>query len=401
MLKKITNISNIVTWDNKNDSLKIISNNDILLNNDKIVKISPDIKNFDILIDANNNLITPGFIDSHTHPVFVKNRSNEFIMRLNNKSYTEIFNNGGGIHSSIGNLRNASFDELYESALNNIKPFISNGTTSLEAKTGYGLTFKDEIRSLEVIKKINNDLEIDLYPTFLGAHAVPPEFLHKKEEYIKLICNEMIPEISKNKLAIFCDVFCEEGYFNIQESEQILEVAKAYNLIPKIHADEFKYSGGVELAKKVGAISADHLMAINNDGIKALSSSKVIGTLLPGTSFFLNKKYANGRKLIDNGCQICLATDFNPGTCTIKSLPIIMFLSMYFCGMKLDESFKAITYNAAKAIGQDSSLGLIKEGYNADMIFWDINSIDEIPYWFDSAPNKIKKIIKSGKTINL
>ena len=400
MLKKITNISNIVTWDKASDSLKIISNNDILINNDKIVKISSEIEEFDILIDANNHLITPGFIDSHTHPVFVNIRSNEFIMRLDNKNYTDIFNSGGGIHSSIRNLRKASFDELYESALNNIRPFINNGTTSLETKTGYGLTFKDEIRSLEIIKKINNDLEIDLYPTFLGAHAVPAEFSNKKDEFIKLICNEMIPEISKNKLAIFCDVFCEEGYFNIEESEQILETAKSYNLVPRIHADEFKYSGGAELAKKVGAISADHLMAINDDGIKALASSKVVGTLLPGTSFFLNKSYANGRKLIDNGCQICLATDFNPGTCTIKSLPIIMFLSMYFCGMKLDESFKAITYNAAKAIGQESRLGLVKEGYNADLIFWDIESIEEIPYWFDSAVNKIKKIIKSGEIIN-
>ena len=210
----------------------------------------------------------------------------------------------------------------------------------------------------------------------------------------------MIPEVAEQKLAVFCDVFCEKGYFSVDDSRKILETAKKYNLIPRMHADEFIYSGAAELAQEIGAISADHLMAINDDGIKALSKSDTVATLLPGTTFFLNKKnYADGRKLIDNNCDVAIATDFNPGTCTIRSLSNIMFLAMQNCGLSFNESFLGITYNAALALGKEKKMGLLKKGYNADMIFWNIQELEEIPYWHDSSSTKIYKVLKNGNVV--
>jgi len=395
---KIINISKVYSWNTKLNSLDIKSNQEILIENKNIIQIGNTVENSNNIIDAKNGIITPGFIDSHTHPIFIGNRSNEFIMRLNGKTYDEIKNAGGGILSSIKNVRNASFEELYLSTLNNIKPFIRYGTTTLEAKSGYGLSLKDEIKSLKVINKINDELYIDILPTFLGAHAVPEEY--SIDKYVDIICNEMIPQISDEKLAVFCDVFCEEGYFNVNQSRKILEVAKTYNLKPRIHADEFKYFGASELAAEVGALSADHLMEITDEGISALAKAGTIATLLPGTTFFLNKdKYANGRKLIDKNCKVALATDFNPGTCTIRSLPNIMLLAMQHCGLSIEESFLGITFNAAKSINRENNIGLIKDGFLADMIIWDLDSLEEIPYWHDSANTKISTIFKKGKII--
>ena len=400
MLKKVINISKIYTWETTKNSLQVIKNHEILIKDDKIIKISKKIDDFtNITIDAKQCIVTPGFIDSHTHPIFLGNRSDEFHKRLNGHTYEEIKKTGGGILSSIKKLRKASFEELYLNSLKNIKPFIKYGTTTLEAKSGYGLTLEDEIKSLEVIKKINNNLELDILPTFLGAHAVPPEL--KTSEYVEKICKDMIPEIAEKKLAIFCDVFCEDGYFNIDESRKILNTAKSFGMTPRLHADEFKYFGASELAAEVSAISADHLMVINERGIKALSNSNTIATLLPGTTFFLNKdKYADGRKLIDGGCSVALATDFNPGTCTIRSMPNIIFLAMQNCGMSLSESFLAVTYNAAKSLNISHMSGLIQEGYNADILMWDLDDLKEIPYWHDSANTKIFKVIKNGKEVN-
>ena len=398
MKVKITNISKIITWNPNSYSLDIYTDKEILIENDIIVGIEDSFDDNCTIIDAKQSIITPGFIDSHTHPIFIGNRSSEFQMRLQGKSYEDIKNSGGGILSSIKALRKASFDELYEYSLKNIKPFINFGTTTLEAKSGYGLTVEDEIKSLKVIKKINNELPIDIIPTFLGAHAVPDEF--STDQYVSIVCNEMIPQVSEEKLAVFCDVFCEEGYFNIEQSRKILETAKSYNLIPRIHADEFKYFGASELASEVGAVSADHLMVIDRKGVQALSDSGTVATILPGTTFFLNKnEYADARTLIDNNCDVALASDFNPGTCTLRSLSNIMYLAMQNCGLTLEESFLGVTYNAAKALKKEGSLGLVKNGYKADMIFWDIQELDEIPYWFDSSFTKIRKVMKDGKLL--
>ena len=401
MKTKIINISKIISWNVDTNSIEIIKDKDILIESGKIISISKDIDFHDQIIDGEKCTITPGFIDTHTHPIFVGNRANEFEMRSQGKTYQEISKMGGGINFSVNSLRNCSEEELYLSSLNNIKPFLSFGTTTLEAKSGYGLSLQDEIKSLKVIKRINDELDIEIIPTFLGAHDFPDEFKDNKKEYIRLICEEMIPQVAEQELAVFCDVFCEKGYYSVGDSRKILETAKKYKLIPRMHADEFVYSGAAELAQEIGAISADHLMAINEDGINALSKSNTIATLLPGTTFFLNKNcYANGRKLIDKNIDVALATDFNPGTCTIRSLSNIMFLAIQNCGLTLEESFLAVTYNAAKALNKKDSLGLLKNGYKADMIFWDIQELDEIPYWFDSYSTKIRKVMKDGRILN-
>ncbi len=398
MLKKIVNISKVYTWDPIQNILDEKNNQQILIKDDRILKIDKEInKKVDLIIDAKKCIATPGLIDSHTHPIFVGNRANEFQMRLNGSTYEEIKENGGGILSSIKNVRESSFEELYLNSLKNIKPFINYGTTTMEAKSGYGLSLKDEIKSLKVIKKINNELDIDILPTFLGAHAIPEEY--SSAEYVNIICNEMIPQIAEQNLAVFCDVFCEEGYFNLEDSRKILNTAKSFGLIPRMHADEFKYFGASELASELGAISADHLMVINKKGIKALANSNTIATLLPGTTFFLKKnKYANGRDLIDGGCSIALASDFNPGTCTIRSLSNIVFLALQHCGITLEEAFAAITYNASKSLNKSNSIGLIRENYIADILLWDLDDLNEIPYWHDSN-TKIYKIFKNGKII--
>jgi len=395
---KIINISKIYTWNPDSSSVDIFKNHEILIENNEILSINKSINENCNIIDAENCVLTPGFIDSHTHPIFIGNRANEFNMRLNGKSYDDIKKMGGGILSSIKSLRNSSFDELYEYSIKNIKPFINFGTTTMEAKSGYGLSVKDEIKSLKVIQKINEELCLDIIPTFLGAHDIPEEY--GLNEYVDLICEEMIPQIAEQKLAVFCDVFCEEGYFNIKHSKRILETSKKYNLKPRIHADEFNYFGASELAANIGALSADHLMVINDKGINALAKSKTVATILPGTTFFLNKdKYANARKLIDRGCTVALASDFNPGTSTIRSLSNIMFLAMHKCGLTLEESFLGVTYNAAKSLQKEDSLGLIRKRYKADFIFWDINNLEEIPYWFDSSNTKILKVVKNGKLL--
>ena len=398
MKTKITNISKIFTFSCNSNDLSILHDHEILIEDGIIIEISKCCKKYENIIDANNCIITPGFIDSHTHPVFVGDRSHEFIMRITGKTYKQINQEGGGIFSSVKMLRGSSDAELFESTLNNIKPFIYNGTTTIEAKSGYGLNIKDEVRSLEIIKKINDELPIDIIPTFLGAHAVPPDY--SKEDYVNLICNEMIPEISNNKLAVFCDVFCEEGYFDKEDCSKILNVAKSFGMIPRLHADEFVCSNGAVLAKEIGAASADHLMSIDDTGIEALSSSKVIATLLPGTTFSLNNNnYADGRKLIDSGCDVALATDFNPGTCTIRSLIKIMLFSVLYCGMSIEEAFKAVTINGARALMKEDCVGAIKKGYEADLLFWKNKSLDEIIYWNDPSIY-LKHIMKKGKIIN-
>ena len=394
----ITNIKSIFTWNVDQNKFEEITGKNILINDGFIKDLCKNIPDVDEEIDADGLSITPGFIDSHTHPVFVNNRANEFNMRISGKTYTEIAQAGGGIISSINGVRNGSFEELYDKTLENIEIIFSHGTTTLEAKSGYGLTLEDEIKSLNVLKKINNDCVIDIIPTFMGAHAFPIEFENDKDGYIDLLCNEMIPKVAEEKLAVFCDVFCESGYFTVEQSRKILESGIKYGLIPRMHADEFIDSGAAELAADIGAISADHLMAVSDKGIKKMANAGVIATLLPGTTLFLGQNnFANGRKMIDNGLNVAVATDFNPGSSTLNSLPVAMLLANLYCGLSIEETFKAVTYNSAKAINLDDKIGLVKNGYQADLLFWNIESIDEIPYWFGS--DRMVNIMKKGKLV--
>ncbi len=397
MVTKIININKIET----NNST--INNSDILIKNGVIVKIANQIADqTDITIDAKQAILTPGFVDSHTHPIFINNRSNEFQQRCSGRTYEQIAANGGGILSSIKDLRNADEDSIFDYCLKNINFFLNNGTTTIEAKSGYGLTVEDELKSLRIIKRLNNESHLDIIPTFMGAHAFPPEYIDRKDDYIDIICNEMIPQIAQENLAEFCDVFCEEGYFSIEQTKKIFESALEFNLKLKIHADEFVDIGAASLAVEMGAISADHLMVTGNRGKVDLANSNTIATILPGTTFFLGKTtYASGRDLIEKGCKVAIASDFNAGSCTLQSMSDIMFLAMLYCGLNLNEAFEAATYNGAKAIDRHMKKGLIEEGYDADILFWDIESIDEIPYWFGGSNSRISRVMKSGKILTI
>ncbi len=385
MKTKITNIGSIVTWSPEEDKLIILPNVEILVEDSTIIQISKTVGDAEEEIDADGALLSPGFVDSHTHPIFSGNRANEFGMRVSGKSYEEIASRGGGIISSINAVRNASEDQLFEECLERVNFFLVHGTTTIEGKSGYGLTVKDELKSLRVLKRLNEASPLDIIPTFMGAHAFPPEYKNDHSGYIQLICEEMIPAVAEEKLAEFCDVFCENGYFTLDDSRKILETAKDYGLTPRFHADEFVDSGAAKLAAEVGAVSADHLMAVSDVGIQKLAENGVIATLLPGTTLFLGKtNYATGQKMIDSGCDVAIATDFNPGSCTIQSMPYIISLANLYCGLSIEEAFKGATWNGARAINRGKQLGAVVEGYQADLLFWELGSIEEIPYWMGS-----------------
>ena len=399
MKTKITNIGSIVTWSPEDNKLLILQDVEILVEENTIIQIASDVQEADEEIDADGALITPGFVDSHTHPIFSGNRANEFEMRVGGKTYKEISESGGGIISSINGVRNTDEDQLFEECLERVNFFLGHGTTTIEAKSGYGLTTEDELKSLRVIKRLNETSPLDIIPTFLGAHTFPPEYKGSQPKYIDLICEEMIPAVAEKKLAEYCDVFCENGYFSVEDSRRILETGQKHGLTPRLHADEFVDSGAAELAAEIGAVSADHLMAVSETGIQAMAEAGVIATLLPGTTLFLGKQdYAPGRKLIDQGCEVALATDFNPGSCTLQSMAIVISLATLYCGLSIEEAFKAGTWNGAKVIGRGNQTGVAAIGFQADLLFWELNSIDEIPYWMGS--DRILNVMKAGELLD-
>tara|TARA_Y100000996_G_scaffold168926_1_gene131327 strand:- start:2958 stop:4166 length:1209 start_codon:yes stop_codon:yes gene_type:complete len=402
MISKIKNIGKIFTWNNNNNKLDILNNQEILIKDGLIIKIGNNIKAEDIdqLIDAKNGMITPGFVDCHTHPIFYNDRSLDYRLRSEGKTYEQISAKGGGIKSSIKSVRESSVEELFDICLPRVNAFLDKGTTTIEAKSGYGLTLDDEIKSLEVIRMLNDNSDLDIVPTFMGAHDFPPEFANDKEAYVNLICDKMIPEVANKKLALFCDVFCERGYFSVKQSERILKRGLEFGLIPRLHADEFIDSNAAKLAADINAISADHLMCSSNENLKKMAESGVVSVLLPGTTFFLGKKqYVDSSKILEFGGDIAIASDYNPGSCFVQSMPFIMFLSNLYCDMSVDLSFKACTYNAAKVIQKENEIGLIKVGYKADIIVWKFNNLSAIPYSFDDS-DSILNVIKNGKILN-
>ena len=378
------------------DGLASFENTSILIENGKIAAIGEG--QSENAIDCGGKMVTCGFVDSHTHPVFLDNRDEEYAMRLAGVTYEKIAEKGGGIVSSVEGVRNASEDELIDKVSQRMDRFIAGGTTTIEAKSGYGLDTESELKSLSVINKVHKSHAIDLIPTFMGGHAFPQEYSDDHDGYVNLICNEMIPAVAAQGIAVFNDVFCEEGYFTVAESKRILETGKKYGLKPRLHADEFVDSGASELAGEVGAISADHLMAVSADGINALVENNVISTLLPGTTFFLGKStYAPARELINSGMTLSLATDFNPGSCHIQSMPFIMTLACMHLGMTVEESFQAATYHGAKALDLEDKIGSIKVGKSADLIIWGISSLLDIPYYVSNHP--IRYVMKNGKIV--
>ena len=378
------------------DGVASFENTSILIENGKIAAIGD--RQSENAIDCGGKMVTCGFVDSHTHPVFLDNRDEEYAMRLAGVTYEKIAEKGGGIVSSVEGVRNASEDELIDKVSQRMDRFIAGGTTTIEAKSGYGLDTESELKSLSVINKVHKSHAIDLIPTFMGGHAFPQEYSDDHDGYVNLICNEMIPAVAAQGIAVFNDVFCEEGYFTVAESKRILETGKKYGLKPRLHADEFVDSGASELAGEVGTISADHLMAVSKDGINALVENNVIATLLPGTTFFLGKStYAPARELINSGMTLSLATDFNPGSCHIQSMPFIMTLACMHLGMTVEESFQAATYHGAKALELEEKIGSIEVGKSADLIIWGISSLLDIPYYVSNHP--IRYVMKNGEIV--
>ena len=378
------------------DGVASFENTSILIKNGKIAAFGEG--QSENAIDCGGKMVTCGFVDSHTHPVFLDNRDEEYAMRLAGATYEKIAEKGGGIVSSVEGVRNASEDELIDKVSQRMDRFIAGGTTTIEAKSGYGLDTESELKSLSVIHKVHKSHAIDLIPTFMGGHAFPQEFADDHDGYVNLICNEMIPAVAAQGIAVFNDVFCEEGYFTVAQSKRILETGKKYGLKPRLHADEFVDSGAAELAGEVGAISADHLMAVSVDGINALVENNVIATLLPGTTFFLGKStYAPARELINSGITLSLATDFNPGSCYIQSMPFIMTLACMHLGMTVEESFQAATYHGAKALELEDKIGSIEVGKSADLIVWGISSLLDIPYYVSNHP--IRYVMKNGEVV--
>jgi imidazolonepropionase len=331
-------------------------------------------------------VLTPGLVDSHTHAVFGRARYEEQELRAAGVPYMEIAARGGGIHASVRDLRNRTEDELTTLARVRLERLASYGITTVEVKSGYGLSIDDEMKTLRVIARLANELPMRIVPTFLGAHEIPLEHrdnAQSREAYVRMVVEEMIPRVASEGLARFVDVFCETGVYTVPEARRILEAGRASGLQLKLHADELTSCGGAELAAAMNATSADHLGAISDDGIRALASSVTVATLLPGTMLFLGKSSrAPARKLIEANVPVALATDFNPGTSPTPNLPLILTLGVSQLGLSVAEAFTAATVNGAAALGLADTVGQLSPGFSADLALFEIDDIRELPYWY-------------------
>ena len=337
-------------------------------------------------VDCGGRVLTPGLVDSHTHAIFGRSRHEEQEMRAAGIDYMEIARRGGGIHASVRDLHSRDETELAALALPRLNRLASHGSTTVEVKSGYGLTVEDELKTLRVIAGLSSIVPIRLVPTFLGAHEIPLESRATpdgRNNYVSLLVHEMIPKVSQGGLALFADVFCEPGVFTMQESRTILSAAREAGLGLKLHADELRPSGGAELAVELGAVSADHLGAISDEGIAALAASTTVATLLPGTMMFLGKeRQAPARSLLDAGAAVALATDFNPGTSPTPNFPLILTLAVSQLRLTVAEAVVAATVNGAAALGLASDTGQITTGFRADLALFDIEDVRELPYWY-------------------
>ncbi|HEX6067054.1 MAG TPA: imidazolonepropionase [Longimicrobiales bacterium] len=336
--------------------------------------------------DCEGGVLTPGFVDSHTHAVFAGWRAAEFEMRARGLDYMEIARRGGGINASVADVRRRSEDELVELALPRLYEMVRHGTTTVEIKSGYGLTTEDELKMLRVIRSLQERVPLRVVPTFLGAHDVPLEYRDRRDKYVDLLVNEMLPAVAAERLAVFCDVFMEPGAFTAVETRRILTAAREHGFLLKLHADEFENSGAAELAVELGAVSADHLGAISDAGIAALAKSDTVATLLPATLFSLGKtRYAPARQLLDAGATVALATDYNPGTAPSPSMPLILTMACAQMRMTPLEGITAATAGGARAIRQ-LEVGVIEAGAHADVVLWRVADYREIPYRFGTPP---------------
>jgi imidazolonepropionase len=353
-------------------------------------------------IDCGGGVLTPGLVDSHTHALFGRARFEEQEMRAAGLDYMEIARRGGGIHSSVRDLRTWTEDDLVAAASARLARLASYGVTTVEVKSGYGLSVEDELKSLRAIARVSRELPMRIVPTFLGAHEIPLEYREttaRRAEYVDLVVNAMIPAVAGESLARFADVFCETGVYTVPESRVILEAARTAGLLIKLHADELTSSGGAELAASLGATSADHLAAVSDAGIAALSESATVATLLPGTMLFLGKTTrAPARRLIEAGIPVALATDFNPGTSPTVNLPLILTLGVSQLHLSVAEAVVAATVNGAGALALADQIGQIAPRFSADLALFDVKDIRELPYWY--GDNRCRGTWVRGKACN-
>jgi imidazolonepropionase len=362
----------------------------------KTEKIKEEIESSEI-IDASEKVVMPGFVDPHTHLVFAGSREEEFEMRIEGASYMEILRRGGGILKTVRETRRASKEELLESCRKTLDVMLEHGTTTVEAKSGYGLTTKDEIKCLEVMKPANEEHPMDIVPTFLGAHAVPTEYKDNPDEYVNLITDEIIPKVAARKLAEFCDVFCEKGVFDVEQSRRILLKGKEHGLKPKLHADEMTRLGGAELAAEMQAVSAEHLLFSSDDGLRAMAGQRVVAVLLPGAAFMLMmERYADAGRMVELGVPVALGTDYNP-SCWVESQQMIIALACRQMKMTPAEAIVAATINAAHAINRGREIGSLEPGKRADIIVLNAPNHRFLGYRF--GVNLVDKVIKDGRLV--
>lgn len=364
--------------------------------NTKAVVSKVDINECDV-IDATGKCVLPGFVDSHTHFIFGGYREDEFVSRLEGAQYLDILNMGGGIQSTVKSTKSSSFEELYNLGLERLKGMLAQGITTVEGKSGYGLDLECELKQLKVMKELNNNNPIDVVSTYLGAHAIPSEYKGRSSEYVDYMIKEVLPKVKEEDLAEFCDVFCEEGVFSIEESRKLLLQAQKLGFKSKIHADEIVQLGGGELAAEISSVSADHLLMVSDKGVKDISENDVVATLLPCTAFCLAKPYAPARKIIDNGAAVALASDFNPGSCFANSVPLMLALAVIHMKMTIEEAITAVTLNGAAAIDKAESIGSIEIGKKADLVILKYPSYKFLVY--NTGTNIVEKVLKAGEVV--
>ncbi len=386
--------------------LIIIDDGAVAVNGDKITAVGPTVevlKQVKVdeqtrVVDASGKVVLPGLVDPHTHVVFGGSREHELALKLQGVPYLEILARGGGILSSVEATRAASKEELVEAGKRYCRQMLAQGTTTAESKSGYGLTVEDEIKTLEAIREVDRAQPVDLVPTFLGAHAVPKEYKDDPDRYLDLVIEEMLPRVVEQNLARYCDVFCEEGIFSVQQSRRVLEAAREMGLGLKMHADEIDPLGGAELAAELGAVSADHLLVISDQGIEKMAEAGVIGVILPGTTFYLcEDHYAPARKMIEAGVPLALATDFNPGSSPNNNLQVVVNLACLYLRMTPSEVINAITINAAHAVGRPDEIGSLEKGKKADLAIFEAPNYEYLAYRYGT--NLISSVIKNGEIV--
>ena len=409
MSKLIINIKELIQIRDRNisflsakemDTLPSINNAYLLIENGKISEFGKmsEISKIDNVetIDAKNKIVLPCWCDSHTHSVYTGNRSDEYLQRIKGVSYQEIANNGGGILKSSRQINSISEDELFFESKNRIEKLIKYGTGSLEIKTGYGLSYDGELKMLKVIKRLKESLPIQIKSTFLGAHAIPKNY--KKEEYFRLVLDEMLPDFAKDELIDFVDIFCEKNYFSAEDTKILCNKASELGIASKIHVNQFNSIGGVKVAVDCGALSVDHLEVINKSDINVLKQSKTIPVLLPGCSFFLGIEYADAKTLLSNEIPFAIASDYNPGSSPSGNMNFILSLACNKLKLTTEQAINAATINGAYAMGLSHKTGSITKGKIANIIITsEIESINDLPYFY--GDNLVDKILINGEEI--